>query len=47
MLKTFAKMAKKIPNLVTLTFDKRVAFVESVLTKRPGYGVTIWAVCYK
>jgi hypothetical protein len=37
MPKAFAKMAKKFSNLVTLTFDERVTFVESVLTKGPGF----------
>jgi hypothetical protein len=36
MLKNFCQNGKNFPNLVTLTFDERVTFVESVLTKRPG-----------
>jgi hypothetical protein len=28
-------------HLVTLTFDERVTFVESVLTKGPGLGQTV------
>jgi hypothetical protein len=36
MLKIFCPIGKMFPNLVTLTFDERLTFVERVPTMRPA-----------